>query len=794
MNRILSLLVVFVGLCSCGDTEDTDANTQVAKPLVLVTGATGRQGGAVARELLRRGYKVRGITRNPESSRATELVQLGIEMVKGDFDDAASLDVALDGAYGLFGVTDFWEHGYDREIQHGRNLIDAASRSNIQHLVFSSVASANQDTGIPHFDSKWEVEKYLRKSRLSYTVIRPVSFMENWSLASEDIVSGELVTAGAPDKAHQYISVRDIGRFVVDAFDSPRVWSGQSFDIAGDEMSLIELSGLLSQITGRKILPKLITWEEHEAQFGEESTIMSKWFDRAGYSVDVAGLRKKYRGMATLSEYFRNLSLAESEIDAAGGIVNRAIAAHGGSTLESLRSIVQEWRTNDEQVYESRSPTPPWDKVQRWEGFAVDFDTGHYAEARIDRAGGYDRITGVIINEHGNHRLDYRNDSYRKVPLTLDQAITDMAAWSPVVLLRWLSENPRAARYVSRRAHASGLVDHVDVAIAGEDIAVLFDVDSGRVRALERSYVDYDGTRIPLRLAFSDYVVESGIHHPSAVELQSYGFPARRASLVHAKFNGSIDPHLLVPTTFNPTPGEPDGIRDFRIEELATGVLFVGEGVMFQLIVEFDDFLVALDASSGDVMKRIAAIKAKIPDKEFRYVLASHHHNDHLHGLDEFAAAGAGILAVPAHTETIVRYLATQNPDVAPSIISVDDDFVIRSGDRELQILDIGPVPHSEHMLVAYLPREKILFEADLFVLGGRRSPTRPATENGEALLESIDARGLDVEFIVDPHSPMIATIGDLRSAVALREERGSEIPAAARANLKEWRTAAGEL
>ena len=173
MKRFQLLMVIVVALCGCGNEGSTDRDSQSAKPIILVTGATGRQGGAVARELLDRGYQVRGLTRNTQSSRAQALVQLGLEMVKGDYDDVASLERALDGAYGIFGVTDFWEHGFEQEVQHGKNLIDAALRSNVQHFVFSSVASANQDTGIPHFDSKWEIEKYLRASAVPYTVVRP---------------------------------------------------------------------------------------------------------------------------------------------------------------------------------------------------------------------------------------------------------------------------------------------------------------------------------------------------------------------------------------------------------------------------------------------------------------------------------------------------------------------------------------------------------------------------------------------------------------------------------------------
>ena len=480
--------------------------------------------------------------------------------------------------------------------------------------------------------------------------------------------------------------------------------------------------------------------------------------------------------------------------DRADSIVDRAITAHGGKSIEFLRSIVQEWKTSDAQVNESRKPLPPWDAVHRWEAFAADFSTQHYAEARIDLESGYDYITGLILDGSRGYRLDYRSETYRDSSVTFDQAIVDMSAWSPIVLLRWLTEHRDAASYVARRDYEGGEVDAVELGIGGQTVTVFFDVSSGKIRELERSYTDFDGTRIPLRFIYKGETIDNGVRYPSIVELWSHGYLTRRATLASMQVDVPIDEYLVVPDTIVLTQSEPKDIRTFRIEELADGVTFVGQGVMYQLIVEFDHFLVALDGCSGDVMKRISAIQERIPNKNFRYVLASHHHNDHLHGLDEFVAAGADVLASSTHTKTIVDYVRKQLPEISPTFVSVDKRVVVRSGSRELQIIDIGPVPHSDHTLVAYLPKEHILFAADLFVLGGRRHPVKPASINAIALLEAIDDLSLDAETIVDPHSPIIATIDDLRQAVALRREKDSKIIPAARMYLRAWQSAAKEL
>ena len=153
MKYSVLFLVVAAFTWGCGAPEQESADAP-DETIVLVTGATGTQCGAVARELLDRGYAVRGLTRNPESDRATEMSQLGADMVQGDFDDAASLAVAMQGVHGVFAVTNFWEHGYDKEVEHGKQLIDAALAADVDHFVFTSVASAASNTGIAHFESK----------------------------------------------------------------------------------------------------------------------------------------------------------------------------------------------------------------------------------------------------------------------------------------------------------------------------------------------------------------------------------------------------------------------------------------------------------------------------------------------------------------------------------------------------------------------------------------------------------------------------------------------------------------
>ena len=156
---------------------------------ILITGATGRQGGAVIRHLLPQGWKLRALTRNPNGHAAKQLSGQGVEIVQGDLEDPASLEQAAHGVYGIFSVQDYWVAGFQREVKQGKNLADIARKTGVTHFVYSSVGGAERNTGIAPWETKWEIEKHIRQLGLP----RPFSGRQdlwksttcwNWKLAS----------------------------------------------------------------------------------------------------------------------------------------------------------------------------------------------------------------------------------------------------------------------------------------------------------------------------------------------------------------------------------------------------------------------------------------------------------------------------------------------------------------------------------------------------------------------------------------------------------------------------------
>ena len=260
------------------------------KDLILVTGATGQQGGATAHELLARGHKVRAMTRRPDSAPAQALARAGAEVVTGDLNDAASLERALQGAWGVFAVQNTWEAGVEGEETQGKRIAELARKSNVHHYVYTSVASAQRNTGIPHFENKWRVEGTIRGLGFpSHTVIRPVFFMENlsspWFLPG--IQQGRLAVALKPETVLQMVAVADIGRYGRLAFEKHAELNGRAIDIAGDQLTMPQAAALLSTASGQPVTFVPVPIAEVRT-FSEDYALMLEWFDRTGYDVDIA--------------------------------------------------------------------------------------------------------------------------------------------------------------------------------------------------------------------------------------------------------------------------------------------------------------------------------------------------------------------------------------------------------------------------------------------------------------------------------------------------------------------------
>jgi uncharacterized protein YbjT (DUF2867 family) len=262
---------------------------------VLVIGATGNQGGAVVRNLTNKGHRIRTLTRNPDSPKAKQLAEQGVEVLKGDFTDSKSMVKAAQGMDTVFAMTTPFEAGVEAEVKQGIDLVDAVEQAGVGHLVFNSVASADRSTNIPHFDSKYKVEQHIASIKIPYTIVAPVYFMDNvftpWFLPS--IQEGTLKFAMPEDRPLQQVSVDNIGAFSAAMIERREKVFGQRFDIAGDELTGKETVAAISKASGRTI-----GYEGFDPEFmradNADFAEMFSWFNKVGYSADIKNLRKEF--------------------------------------------------------------------------------------------------------------------------------------------------------------------------------------------------------------------------------------------------------------------------------------------------------------------------------------------------------------------------------------------------------------------------------------------------------------------------------------------------------------------
>ena len=264
---------------------------------IVVTGATGRQGGAVARKLVSDGWSVRALVRDADKPAARALAGLGVSLSIGDLNDPDSVTRAVDGAYGVYSVQS-WADGADAEERQGTTLADAAARAHVEHFVYSSVAGADRKTGVPHFESKARIEEHIHDVGLPFTVFRPVYLMDNLLWQRDAICSGHIDPPIGPDIPLQFVSVEDVACFVALAFRSPGGWLGQSTELASDQYTFFGVAKVFSALLGREVDVRPLVRPDDPAL-----NAMVRFFEESGFAVDIDRLRTIVPSLRSLPQW-----------------------------------------------------------------------------------------------------------------------------------------------------------------------------------------------------------------------------------------------------------------------------------------------------------------------------------------------------------------------------------------------------------------------------------------------------------------------------------------------------------
>ena len=273
---------------------------------IFVTGGTGNQGGATVKKLLVKGFNVKALVRDPLNAKLDP--HKNLEIIKGDLNEASSYDQHLYDCDGVFCNLVF-KYGVEKEIKQGFELVHASGKANIKYFVYSSVIGCDQDTGIPHWESKNKIENHIKASGISYTILRPASLYENLLIpqVKSRILKGKLVLPTKKDTVQQFISSEDIGKIVTIVFSNQDKYQGKTINLAAEQMDGEELAETFSISMGRKIkfqqLPIFIT----RLVMGRNLTRMFRWINNndACFVKDLQAFRNEFPGMLSLENWIK---------------------------------------------------------------------------------------------------------------------------------------------------------------------------------------------------------------------------------------------------------------------------------------------------------------------------------------------------------------------------------------------------------------------------------------------------------------------------------------------------------
>ncbi len=224
--------------------------------------------------------------------------------------DPQSLVNAMKDCDGVFSIQNYFEYGGEKEIQFGKNMADAAKKSNISHFIYNSICGADSNSGVPHFETKNKIEQYIKSINLPVTILRPVKFMENYYIPQvfKGILGGKLFDSIKPGKKHQMITVDDIGKYVADAFANPEKYLNKVIDIAGDELTNEQVAATMTEVLGINVKFKRLPLFIVKLLMDKEMYLMFKWFNEKGFKANIEETKRDFPSVkvTTLKEFLLN--------------------------------------------------------------------------------------------------------------------------------------------------------------------------------------------------------------------------------------------------------------------------------------------------------------------------------------------------------------------------------------------------------------------------------------------------------------------------------------------------------
>jgi glyoxylase-like metal-dependent hydrolase (beta-lactamase superfamily II) len=459
-------------------------------------------------------------------------------------------------------------------------------------------------------------------------------------------------------------------------------------------------------------------------------------------------------------------NFTQANVDKAQEIIAAAIEAHGGDALlNDLHTLTIENETVNYSVDQSRGAEPPWDKSEASGINAIDLDNSIFVNNAVNNGGGFESRNGTIINGDDSFQIDYRAGTIAKIAEPdFDNASGPFVRVTPALLLRTLNDRSANAHFLGETELDGSNYEVVGFSMTvGPAISLYFDKETHLLHRSERVFPGFG----LVEYEFKDYAVADGILFNQSFNLFLNGDPNIERKNISMKINASLDELIETNETLAATPEvQPDPLSR---QEVADGVWLIGGSGTYAMFVDMGDYVFAAGGTGGSA-DRIESLREVVGDKPIRYGLMTHHHFDHVLAVPDYEEEGATIIASSAH-ERIIRRAAEDTEGV--SLKLVDDRMTLKSADRRVEIIDIGPTAHTEHLLVAYLPDEGLMFEADHFSVP-RSGPIPPAVSSTKSFAKALERMDLKVKTLLSAHSPRVGSWEDLQTALHTKEYQAS--------------------
>lgn len=451
-------------------------------------------------------------------------------------------------------------------------------------------------------------------------------------------------------------------------------------------------------------------------------------------------------------------NLTQANVEKAQAIIDAAVEAHGGAErLADLKTILIEHKTIGTAVGQSLKPEPPWDRNQNAGISAVDLENDIFVTNTSGYGGGFEFDNGTIINGEQSFQLDFRAGTASPVAEPdFDTSSGPFMRVTPALLVRQASERAHTAHFLGETEFNG--TKHAVVAFSmevGPAISLYFDSKTHRLTHSERILPNFG----LVEYGFLDYEVIDGVAFNRQFELHLNGDLNMQRSNLKTAVDVPLGEYTVVSDKLERIAAtEPDPLTR---QEIADGVFLIGGNGTYAMFVEMDDHIVAVGGTAG-MPDRIAQLHEVVTDKPIRYGVLTHHHFDHIVAVPTYAEHGATVVAAAAHAKVVSE---AAGEGVELTLETVDKSKTLSDGKRRIEIIDVGPTAHTEHLLVAWLPKEKILFEADHFGVP-RNGPVPPAVESTRSFAKALRTHEIEPAMFVSAHSPKTGTMADLKAAL----------------------------